>query len=425
MNNRVVVTGMGVVSPIGSTLNEFQRSLREARSGIVYSKELDSKNFVCKVAGVPKYDCHNDHIMERYFPLDCDTAIKYAVSAAIDAWQDAGLEIPDMYSEITDDDTGLIIGSVCAGSGYILKRKELIDSGLVKKLGSWYNVNGMHNGAPAFLSNILAISNTVEYISSACATGAEATIKAYERIKNGEAIRMISGGFEADSPYLWAGFEAMRLLCRNSNDNPIMANRQLSALAKGFAPGAGAGMLVLEDYDNAINRGAKIYAEILGGHLNAGGQRNGGSMTFPNSIRVVECIKRALKKSGVNASQIDYINGHLTGTMADSIEVGNWVKALDLHAHFPYINSTKSLIGHTLGAAGAIETIATILQMNGRFVHASLNSRPLNPEIEKIYDAQMIPEETIENIDINYAIKANFGFGDVNACLVIKNPNLI
>jgi 3-oxoacyl-(acyl-carrier-protein) synthase len=111
--------------------------------------------------------------------------------------------------------------------------------------------------------------------------------------------------------------------------------------------------------------------------------------------------------------------------MADSIEVGNWVKALDLHAHFPYINSTKSLIGHTLGAAGAIETIATILQMNGRFVHASLNSRPLNPEIEKIYDAQMIPEETIENIDINYAIKANFGFGDVHACLVINNPNLI
>jgi 3-oxoacyl-(acyl-carrier-protein) synthase len=217
----------------------------------------------------------------------------------------------------------------------------------------------------------------------------------------------------------------MRLLCRNSNDEPTKANRQMSALAKGFAPAAGAGMLVLEDYEHAKGRGAKIYAEILGGHINAGGQRNGGSMTLPNSKRVVDCIRRALEKSTIKAEQIDYINGHLTSTMADAIEVVNWCNALSLKDKFPYLNSTKSLIGHTIGAAGAIETIATILQMNGRFVHASLNSRPLHPEIEKVYDARMIPEETVENVDISYAVKANFGFGDVNACFVMRNPSLI
>ncbi len=420
MDKRVVITGIGIVSPIGSTIKEFLRNLYQANSGIVYCKELEYKNFVCRVAGVPKYDEHNDELMGKYFPLDCDKAIKYAVSAAIDSWKDAGLKIPDIYSDKTNENVGLVIGSVCAGSEYTLNRKEQIDLGLVKKLGSWYNINGMHNGAPAFLSNILAISGCVEYISSACATGTEAIVKAYNHIKNNETEIMIAGGYDADSPYLWAGFDTMRLLCRNSNDEPAKANCQMSVNAKGFAPAAGAGMLVIEDYEHAKSRGAKIYAEILGGHINAGGQRNGGSMTLPNSKRVIDCIRQTLQKSNVNSSQIDYINGHLTGTIADSIEVANWVKALDIKTDFPYLNSTKSLIGHTLGAAGAIETIATILQIENGFVHASLNSRPLHPDIEKIYDPLKIPEKTIADVNIDYAIKASFGFGDINACIILK-----
>ena len=425
MSKRVVVTGMGVVSPIGSTIEEFQKNLFDAKSGITYCKMLEEKNFVCRVAGIPKYDGHNDELMGKYFPLETDKAIKYAVSAAIDAWRDAGFELPDVYADETNENLGIVAGSVCAGHNFFIERKDLIDSGLVKKLGSWYPINAMHSGVAAFLSNIFAASSTVEYVSSACATGSESIVRAFDRIKSGDAEMMLAGGCDADSPYLWAGFDTMRLLCRNSNDEPTKANRQMSALAKGFAPAAGAGMLVLEDYEHAKGRGAKIYAEILGGHINAGGQRNGGSMTLPNSKRVVDCIRRALEKSTIKAEQIDYINGHLTSTMADAIEVVNWCNALSLKDKFPYLNSTKSLIGHTIGAAGAIETIATILQMNGSFVHASLNSRPLHPEIEKVYDARMIPEETVENVDISYAVKANFGFGDVNACFVMRNPSLI
>lgn len=420
MNNRVVVTGMGLVSSIGSTLNEFQKSLRDAQSGISYCKELEDMNFACKVAGIPRYDGHNDELMSKYLSTSSDKAIKYAVSAAIDAWKDADLEIPDLCTNETNDNVGVVVGSVAAGSRYSMLLKDKIDKGDVKKLGSWYPINAMHSGVAAILSNIFAASNIVEYVSSACATGSESIVKAFDRIKSGDAEIMIAGGCDDDSPYLWAGFDTLRLLCRNSNDDPTKANRQLSAYAKGFAPGAGAGILILEEYNHAIKRDAKIYAEILGGYLNAGGQRNGGSMTFPNSKRVVDCIRQALHKANISSSQIDYINGHLTGTMADSKEVENWVNALDLKTDYPFLNSTKSLIGHTLGAAGAIETIATILQIKNGFVHASLNSRPLNPDIEKIYDSSKIPDHTIENININYAIKASFGFGDINACLILK-----
>lgn len=421
MNKRVVITGIGVVSPIGSTIDDFKKNLIESNSGITYCKMLEDKNFACRVAGIPKYDGHNDELIGRYFPLNADKAIMYAVSAAIDAWLDAGLEIPDFYANETNDNVGIVVGSVCAGVQYLFEKHEQIEDGDIKRLGSWYSINGMHSGVAAFLSNIFAASNVVEYVSSACATGSESIVRASDRIKSGMAEIMIAGGCDADSPYLWAGFDTMRLLCRNSNEEPTKANRQMSALAKGFAPAAGAGILILEEYEHAVKRGAKIYVEILGGNVNAGGQRNGGSMTMPNSRRVVDCIRNALNNSEITPSQIDYINGHLTSTIADAIEVVNWCNALSLHEKFPYINSTKSLIGHTIGAAGAIETIATILQMKGRFIHASLNSRPLHHEIEKMYDVNMIPEDLVENVDIKYAIKANFGFGDVNACFIIKN----
>lgn len=421
MNNRVVVSGIGIVSPIGSTIDEFRRNLREAKSGMTYCKELEDKNFGCCVVGIPKYDGHNDELMCKYMPQDSEKAIRYAVSAAIDAWQDAGLEIPDLYTNETNDDVGIVVGSGCAGNLYSVQRKVMIDNGYVKSLGSWYSINTMHSGVAAFLSNIFAASNIVEYISSACATGTESIVRAFNRIRSGQAKIMLAGSCDADSPYMWAALDTMRVLCRNSNDNPCKANRQMSVLSKGFAPAAGAGILVLEEYNHAVKRGAKMYVEILGGDVNAGGQRNGGSMTMPNSKRVVDCIRTAMDNSKIKASQIDYINGHLTGTKADILEVGNWCHSLLLKERYPYLNTTKSLIGHTLGAAGAIELIATILQMKGKFVHASLNSRPLHPEIEKMYDAKMIPEKLIENVNINYAIKANFGFGDVNACIVLKN----
>ncbi|MBR5982099.1 MAG: beta-ketoacyl-[Bacteroidales bacterium] len=419
MKNSVAITGMGVVSPIGSSIADFAKAVRNGDSGISYLQELEEKNFVCRVAGIPKPIQHND-LIDKFLPEYGDKAIRYALSACIDAWQDAGFEIPDMLSNATDDRLSVVVGSTCAGYDYFARMKSLIDEGRTKRLGSWFVVNTMHSGPAAFISGLLSASRMTESVSSACASGTEAIARAYDLVSNGVADVVVTGGCDPDSPYVWAGFDAMRLLCRNGNDNPQSASRPMCEKASGFVPSAGAGILVIENMEHARSRGSKIYAEIVGACVNSGGQRNGGSMTSPNSQKAVECIRNAVKMAEINPAEISYINGHLTGTMADPLEVANWCRVLNLKNDFPYINSTKSLIGHALGAAGAIETIATVLQMHQGFVHVSKNCMPLHPEIAKIYDSAKIPQQTIENVSIEYSAKASFGFGDVNACLVLK-----
>jgi len=420
MRRKVAITGIGLVSPIGAAVGEFLDNLTESNSGITYNNELEKKNFVCRVAGIPQYDGHNDELIRKYFPLDCDKAIKYAVSAGIDAWLDAGFVISDMFSSVTND-VSVVVGSTCAGYDYFSRVKNIVDEGRVKKLGSWFVSNTMHSGPAAFLSGILGASGRVVSLSSACASGIESLDVAYNMIVDGQSDIVLAGGCDPDSPYVWAGFDAMHLLCRNGNENPESASRPMSDFARGFVPSAGAGMLVLENMEHAKSRGARIYAEIVGSCVNSGGQRNGGSMTFPNSDKAVECIRKAICMAGIDSDEVKYINGHLSSTTADSVEVANWCKALSLKNDFPYINSTKSLFGHALGAAGALETIATILQMCNGFVHASINCTPLHAEISNIYDSCKIPVHRIGNVDIDYAAKASFGFGDVNACLILKS----
>ena len=172
--------------------------------------------------------------------------------------------------------------------------------------------------------------------------------------------------------------------------------------------------------DSALKRGATIYAEILGGHVNAGGHRGSGSMTAPNSVAVQRCITQALQSSGIEADAIDAINGHLTATTKDGLEIENWTKALNRSGlDFPYINSLKSMTGHCLSAAGSIESVATVLQLHEGFLFGNLNCDDLHPEITALIDASRVPIKT-KNIDLNIIAKASFGFGDVNACIIFK-----
>ena len=195
----------------------------------------------------------------------------------------------------------------------------------------------------------------------------------------------------------------------------------MSAAASGFVPSCGAAIMILEEYDLAISRGAKIYAEIAGGFINSGGQRNGGSMTAPSSEGVIKCIKGALSDGGTKPEEIDFISGHLSSTMADPLEVANWANALNRSGKdFPYINSTKSLIGHAIGAAGALETVASVIQMHEKFLHPSINCEDLHPEISKLIDEKRIVRSLIKDINVNCVAKASFGFGDVNSCLILK-----
>jgi 3-oxoacyl-(acyl-carrier-protein) synthase len=417
---RVVVSGMGVVAPNGIGLKEFEHSLRWGRSGIRLVPELKDMSFACLVGGIPP---GINGQMNDYFDAERQLSINdnmtYASVAAIDAWRDAGFEVPS--SESTPDwDTGAIIGTGVGGMETIVnKLVPSVQQGKIKRMGSSIVEQVMNSSVSAIVGGLLGLGNQVTSNSSACSTGNEAIIDAVARIRAGFAKRMLAGGSEGHSPYIWAGFDAMRVLCRKYNDAPETASRPLSASAAGFVPGSGAGILILEELESALERNARIYAEIIGGAVNCGGHRQGGSMTAPNPVSVARCIKAAIHEAGIDPREIDAINGHLTATFADPGEVHNWPKALGRGSDcFPFINATKSMVGHCLGAAGAIECTAVVLQLHKGFLHPSINCEDVHPDIEEFSDR--IPRTCIDMPDLRIIAKAGFGFGDVNSCLIFK-----
>jgi len=212
----------------------------------------------------------------------------------------------------------------------------------------------------------------------------------------------------------------MRVLCSNSNDNPEFGSRPMSDSSAGFVPSGGSGALVLETLESAKSRGAKIYGEVLGGHVNSGGQRQGGTMTAANPHAVQDCIKRAVKAAGIDPKEIDLINGHLTSTKGDPAEIRNWVAALGRSGEdFPMINTPKSMIGHAVAGAGSVELVASVLQLYKDFVHPNLNVENIHPEILSEIFGGCIPT-SCQDKEISTIIKANFGFGDLNCALVLR-----
>ena len=295
-----------------------------------------------------------------------------------------------------------------------------LDEGKVRRLGSTAVAQTMTSGVSAYLSGMIGAGNSVTTNSSACATGTEAILMGYERIANGQATQMLCGSTGENGPYIWGGFDAMKVISYKHNDNPESGSRPMDIDASGFVPGSGAGAMLLESLESAQARGAKIYAEILGGSVNSGGHRQGGSMTAPNATAVRKCISKALDNSAIEASEIDYINGHLTATIKDPEEIENWTIALNRKGdNFPYINSLKGLTGHCLAASGSIESVATVLQMKHNFIFGNKNCEKLHPSIAALISNDSVPTEKI-SATIKTAIKASFGFGDVNACIIFR-----
>jgi 3-oxoacyl-(acyl-carrier-protein) synthase len=412
---------MGVLAPNGHGLAAFAGALREGKSGIEFHQHLADANFACQVGGIPD---GVDELKKQYLTSEelfaMNPNMVYAAIAAIDAYTDAGLERTPAGVDEVDWDTGAIIGTGIGGIDTIAEKLgPKTDAGKVKRLGSTMVEQIMSSGNSARVSGLLALGNQVTTNSSACNTGTEAIVDAFHRIREGRALRMLAGGSEGHSHYIWAGFDAMKVLNRTKNDDPAGASRPMSASAAGFIPGSGAGVVMLENLDTARARGARIYAEVLGGFVNSGGHRMGGSMTAPNATGVRRCIQGAVAMAGIEPGDIDAINGHLTATFADPKEVESWSVALGLAAEaMPLIHSTKSLIGHALGAAGGIECVASVLELHHGFVHGSVNCEDLHPEIEPY--AASIPHETVDRPDLQVMAKASFGFGDVNGCLILR-----
>ena len=421
MRRGVVVTGAGVIAPNGNGLADFELALRKGLSGIRRHEKMVELGFASCVAGVPQ---GVDELAASAFDEDLLRAMnsshRYAALASLEAWRDAGLRVPAAAEDSTDWDTGAVIGTGIGGMDTTGERVvPLTDSGKVRRLGSTAVEQVMASGVSARVGGILALGNQVTTNSSACSTGAEAISIAAERIRRGDAKRMLAGGAEGASHYIWSGFDAMRVLSRSHNDAPERASRPMSASAGGFVAAAGAGILMLESLESAQERGAAIRAELVGAAVNCGGQRGGGSMTAPNPEGVRRCIRAALAEAGVAPTEVGAINGHLTATGADPREVESWAAALDAKpGRLPPITSTKSMIGHALGAAGAIESVACVLMLQGGFVHPSINCEDVHPEIAP--HAASIPHQVRELPGLEVVVKAGFGFGDVNICLVFR-----
>jgi 3-oxoacyl-(acyl-carrier-protein) synthase len=422
MNRRVVVTGLGVVSPNGVGVPAFLSAIRNGVTGIRFDQAYQDLHFSCQVAGMPEFEWERlkVYVSEIAFHGLQGHALGYGIMAALDAWTDAGNTIG---GKETMWDTGCVFGSSVPECEVVKKIYNRVDAGEARKLGSRVIEQMMNSSITAYISGRLGLGNRVIATSAACATGTQAILMGYEYIRQGTARRMVVGSSEHVDPYIFGAFDSMRILSRKFNATPEKASRPMSQTAGGFVPGSGAGALVLEDLDLALSRGARIYAEMLGGACNSGGQRNGGSMTSPASPGVIRCITDAVANAGIDPHAIDLISGHLTATAADTMEIQNWCLALGRNGrNFPPVNSLKSMIGHCLSAAGSIESVAAVLQIVHEFIHPNINLDDPNPEILRQIDPDCLPVKMIEK-EVRTVAKANFGFGDVNACLIFSKYN--
>ncbi|MEO9476641.1 MAG: beta-ketoacyl-[acyl-carrier-protein] synthase family protein [Cyclobacteriaceae bacterium] len=419
---RVVITGMGVMAPNGTGVDEFYQSLLEGKSGISFQEDSAELGYRCQIGGVPKY---NEEYLRKYFPKIYVEVLKnqgiiYGCLAGLEAWEMAGLP----KNETREPRMGLVFGSGATGMDILSKDTfHAINNKRHRVLGTTTIPQSMNSGAAAYLNQILGLGGPNISNSSACTTGSESILIGYEQIQMGKAEVMICGSSEGIGRYIWGAFDAMRILCPNANETPETGSRPMSNRSSGFVPSGGSGSVVLETLESAQNRGATIYAELIGAYQNCGGMRDGGSMTAPNPSAAAECIRGAIDHAGIAAEEIDLISGHLTSTMADPLEIKVWKDALDLpEEKFPLINTPKSMIGHCIAGAGSVESVASILQIHRSFVHKNLNltEDTIHPEIAKAIPADKIVLDTKKQ-EINTVIKSNFGFGDVNCCLIFRH----
>ena len=305
MKKRVVITGLGIVSPNGIGLDSFTQAIKNGISGIKHDAELERLKFSCQIAGKPEV---STELSLQYF-TDLElrnfnaTGILYGVIAGMDAWQDAGLSIENNLEP--DWDSGTIFGTGTSGIDKFRESIYKIDDLQTRRLGSTAVAQTMNSGISAYLGGKLGLGNQVTTNSSACTTGTESIVMGFERIQQGKAKRMLVGSTSDSGPYIWGGFDAMKVCTFKHNDSPENGSRPMSASASGFVPSSGSGAMVIEELETALARGAKIYAEILGGNLNSGGQRGDGTMTAPNATAVQKCIKDALLDAEAYGESLD------------------------------------------------------------------------------------------------------------------------
>jgi 3-oxoacyl-[acyl-carrier-protein] synthase II len=408
---RVVVTGLGIVSPVGNTVDEAWANLLAGKSGIANITRFDASGINCHFAGEVK-DLDLDQYISPKEARAMDTFIHYGIAAAAQAVQDAGLATGEALSEEEATRIGVVIGSGIGGLPLIEEmHSEYLNKG-ARRISPFF--------VPASIINMISGHVSMRYgfkgpnlaVVTACTTGLHSIGEAGRHIEYGDADVMIAGGSESCmSPLGVGGFASMRALSTR-NDDPATASRPWDKDRDGFVLGEGAGVLVLEEYEHAKARGAKIYAELGGYGLSA----DAGHMTAPNMDGPRRAMLSALRNAGVNADQVDYLNAHGTSTPLGDVNETNAIKAaLGDHVKRVVVNSTKSMTGHLLGGAGGIESVFTALAIHHQKSPPTINIFNQDPECDLDYCAN-----TARDMKIDVALKNNFGFGGTNGALVFK-----
>ncbi len=406
---RVVVTGMGIVSSIGSNTTEVLESLRTAKPGIVFAPEYAQLGFRCQVHGAPKIDPFE--VLDRRTTRFMGKGAAWNYIAMQQAIEHAGLE----QSDVQNPRTGLVMGSGGPSTHTVVEAADITREKGPKRIGPLAVPKAMSSTASATLATPFGIKGINYSITSACATSKHCIGNGYEQIQMGKQDIVFAGGHEDLDWTMSNLFDAMGAMSTDFNATPEKASRAYDAKRDGFVIAGGAGVLVLEDLEHAKARGAKIYAEIIG----YGATSDGYDMVAPSGEGATRCMKMALETV---KEKIDYINPHATSTpIGDAKEMDAIRAVFGTGDACPPISATKSLTGHSLGATGVQESIFCILMMQNRFLCESANIDELDP----LFADMPILRQRRDNVDVGVTLSNSFGFGGTNATLVFRHPDLM
>jgi 3-oxoacyl-[acyl-carrier-protein] synthase II len=408
---RVVITGLGLISPVGISVAEGWANLVEGRSGIAAVSRFDASALACRFAGEVKGFNIEDYIPGKE-ARHMDTFIHFGMAAAMQAVRDSGIPTGDALTEETAERIGCLIGSGIGGLPMIEQTHQEYTERGARRISPFFVPASIINMISGHVSIKFGFTGPNLAIATACTTGLHAIGEAGRLIEYGDVDLMVAGGAESTvSPLGIGGFAAARALSTR-NDDPTTASRPWDKDRDGFVLGEGAGVVVLEEYEHAKKRGAKIYAELSGFGMGADAHH----MTAPNVDGPKRSMKAALRNAGINAADVQYLNAHGTSTPLGDLNETNAIKlAFGDHAKRLVVNSTKSMTGHLLGGAGGIETVFTALALHHQVSPPTINIFNQDPECDLDYCAN-----TARDMKMDIAVKNNFGFGGTNGTLVLR-----
>jgi len=411
MDRRVVITGVGMVSPLGIGIRENWQALLEGRSGIGPITRFDASDYACRIAGEVKGFNPEDWVPKKDVKK-MDLFIHYAMAAAEIAMRDAGFQVEASEA----DRVGVYIGSGIGGLPSIERQHAILLKEGPRRISPFFIVGLIVNMASGQVSIRYGAKGPNQAACTACATGTHAIGDAFEIIKRGDADVMIAGGCEGViAPLCVGGFSAMRALSTR-NDDPGRASRPFDADRDGFVISEGAGIVILEELGHAVRRDAAVHAEVAG--YGVSGDAFHVSAPSEDGDGPVRVMRRAIRDAGIDPSAIDYVNAHGTSTpQGDAVETRALKKVFGDRARRVAVSSTKSMTGHLLGGAGGLETAIVALAIREGIVPPTINYATPDPECDLDY----VPNEA-RRMKVNYALNNSFGFGGTNAALVLKKP---